>query len=109
MVKPRHTEAPMVVIRAEGKNLAPLVLCDACHEQIKGDGWMWVLGTADGHARTGEAFATHRMCTGIFEAQNPEPPGWTWARADIHELLALLADNTRGTGEKVPVVMKRPH
>lgn len=94
----------MVVIQSEGKFLTPLVLCDACHTQVKGDGCMWTLAPADGHARTGEAFFSHNLCKNSFEAQNPCPPGWRWVRADVHEFLSLLADNTKVKSEKAPVV-----
>jgi hypothetical protein len=94
----------MVVIRSAGKFLTPFVVCDACHEQIKGAGVAWILTPADDQARVGEAYFSHAHCKGIFDAQNPSPPGWRWARADIHEVLTLLSDNTKVDPEKVPVV-----
>jgi hypothetical protein len=97
----------MVVIRSEGKFLAPIALCDVCGEQVRGSGSMWTLAPADGAARLGEAFFSHTDCASSFLAQSPEPPGWRWARANIQELLDLLVDNTRGNpAEKPPVVLK---
>jgi hypothetical protein len=91
----------MITVHSEGKHLVPLVLCDACGEQIKGEGWMWTLAPADGQSRRGDVFFSHDMCHNRFDADNDPPPGWRWARADIHQFLSLLADNTGTDTDKL--------
>jgi hypothetical protein len=93
----------MITIRAESRKLRPIITCDGCGEQVTGPGWIWVLAPTDGTARLGDAFFTHKTCESLFCAQNPEPLGWKWGYADMHEMLRLLAENTRGNAETVLV------
>jgi hypothetical protein len=104
VVKPLGVGAHMLTVQSEGKFLVPLVLCEVCHEQVKGEGSMWTLACADGQPRTGEAYFSHKDCQGSFGAQNPAPPGWKWARADTQAFLTLLAENTKDSPEKTPMV-----
>lgn len=91
----------MIASSMKERTVAPIILCDACQVQIKGEGLTWALSPADGAARVGETFCTHKACENAFEAKNPCPPGWKWGMVPLADFLDLLVQNTKA--KPVPV------
>ncbi|MEW6299909.1 MAG: hypothetical protein AB1671_19635 [Thermodesulfobacteriota bacterium] len=84
----------MIAADTRDRRIAPILLCAACHEQIKGAGTAWLLAPADRQPRRGEVFVTHHDCERRFEAMSPPPPGWRWSTAPLDQFLDLLVQNT---------------
>lgn len=85
----------MIASDMKERLVAPIILCDACNQQIKGEGVAWALSPADRAPRVGETFFTHKACENSFEAMNPCPPGWRWSTVPLANFLELLVNNTK--------------
>jgi hypothetical protein len=80
-------------------SLAPVLLCNQCAKQIKGEGRMLYL---KGKRQVGvvEIFPVHQECRDLFKIMNRPPKGAEWWSVDAEKYLHLLRQNTALRREK---------